>query len=216
MKYLLSFIFILVASRSMAQINALTDNGREVILYDDGTWKYSNDSLTESLNKTDSIKINSTPFTRSKSSTFLVKSKTVNMGVYINPAKWSFTSPKTEKNELEYQFSLKSKDGYGMIVSEKTSIGLENMPEVALINAKKAAKDARIVKSEYRTVNNIKVLCLQMKATVSGIKFIYYCYYYSDESGTIQLMTYTSEDLFKTVLPELDGLLNGLVLLPSK
>ena len=32
---------------SNAQINAVTENGDEVLLYKDNTWKYSNESLNE-------------------------------------------------------------------------------------------------------------------------------------------------------------------------
>lgn len=55
---------------SNAQINAVTENGDEVLLYKDNTWKYSN----ESLNETVQILRNDKPFTKEKKSSFLVKS----------------------------------------------------------------------------------------------------------------------------------------------
>jgi hypothetical protein len=71
------FIFTLMYCSSLAQIKALTDNGDEVLLNSDGTWKYINDS-TYNANKIDTNKID---FLKSKEATFLVKSTKTNCGI---------------------------------------------------------------------------------------------------------------------------------------
>ncbi len=45
------------------------------------------------------------------------------------------------------------------------------MRDIALINAQKAAQNAKITNSEYRTVNGLKVLCLEITGTIKGINF---------------------------------------------
>jgi len=88
MKYLLTFVFGLSLLISNAQQNAITGNGEEVLLYEDGTWEYLNDSL----NIDEVVSVNDQLFTKNKSSSFLVKSKMTNVGVYLNPKVWSFTN----------------------------------------------------------------------------------------------------------------------------
>ena len=97
-----------------------------------------------------------------------------------------------------------------MVISEKLEIPLESFKSIALENAKSVAPDIKIVKEEYRTVNGLKVLCLQMNGTMQGIKASYYGYYFSNTNGTVQFLTYTSQNLLDSYRPEIENLLNGL------
>ncbi|MEZ4944788.1 MAG: hypothetical protein R2804_04600 [Cyclobacteriaceae bacterium] len=199
------FVFIgLTAEMSMAQINALTENGDEVLLYEDGTWAYKNDDLiTES-----EISTNEEIFVKDKKATFLVKSNKVNVGIWLNPKLWRF-----EKGEgdNEYLFTLKNEDLYAMFITERIAIPLDILKTAALNNAKDAASDVRIVREEYRNVNESKVLMMQLSGTIQGIEFIYYGYYFSNENGTVQLISYTSKSLLNEYLDDMDNLLNGFV-----
>ena len=214
-KILFLFLFLSIANISNAQIKALTETGKEVLLFDNGTWKYSNDS-SNTDNKPDSISLNAHSFSKTAGQTFLVKSKVFNVGIYINPSKWTFSSHRDNESNPEYRFSLKSGDGFAMMITEKTTIDLENMRQIALLNAQKASIDAKETSAEYRMVNNKKILCLTMQGTIKGIKFAYLGYYYSNSNGTIQLVSYSSQKLFETQKKEFEELLNGLVELDNK
>ncbi|MBD0401989.1 hypothetical protein [Flammeovirga sp. EKP202] len=191
-----------------AQQKAVTETGEEVFLYDDGTWKYQDENV---LKETE-IATNPKKYKKDKKSTFLIKSQSVNVGYWINPKVWSFSKGK-ENPEAEYEFKLKNGDLYGMIISEQVEIPLATMKGIAFDNAKSIAPDLRIVKEEYRDVNGLKVLHLQMNGTMQGIKFSYFGYYYSNENGTVQFITYTSQNLLQKYKPVSETLLNGLVLL---
>src|SRR5258708_4975176 len=205
------FSLILVLNTVKAQIKALTENGKEVLLFDNGSWKYSQDSSNESTNANDSILVNPAKFSRPAGASFLVKSNVFNVGVYIDPAKWTFSRHKDNEVNPEYRFNSKSEGGYVIMVTEKTPIDLQNMPNIALINAEHASADAKIRSVEYRMVNNKKMLCLQIKGTIQGIKFAYLGYYYSNENGTIQLLSYTTQKLFESSKKGLESFLNGLI-----
>ena len=212
MKTTVLILFILFNGfPSKSQIKALTENGRQVQLYENGTWKYLDSSGDYS--GMDSITTNPHFFGKTSLSTFLVKSNHLNVGVFINPKNWTFYPRKENETNPEYHFSLKSGQGYGMMITEKTPVELESLANIALINAQKAAADAKIVSKEYRTVNNKKVLCLQMTATIQGIKFVYLGYYYSNENGTVQLLSYSSQKLFSESQAEMENFLNGLTVL---
>ena len=179
-----------------------------MILYQDGTWAYADAERAAE----DEVPTNPKPFTKAAGNTFLLKSTTFNVGFWINPTKWSFK--KAASNEdAEYELQLKGEDLYGMIITEQTEIPLETMRMIAVENAKDIAPDVRIVEEEYRTVNGTTVMMLKMHATMQGIKIGYYSYYYSNERGTLQFLTYTSQSLMKTYEQEIEGLLNGLVVL---
>lgn len=208
-KLFLFFATLTIANVSISQTKALTGDGKEVVLYDNGTWKYS--ETDGSVNKTDSLALNPQSFVKTSSATFLVKSKVFNVGVYLDPSKWTFSTSRGNEKNPEYRFSLKSGEGYTMMITEKTPINLDVLRKVALINAQKAAIDAREISAEYRTVNNQKVLCLKMEATAQGIPFTYLGYYYSNANGTVQLVAFTSQQFFRQLEKELETFLNGFV-----
>lgn len=191
----------------MAQTTALTEKGETVILYPDGTWKYS--STDEPALR--EIPVNTDNFVKPLDATFQVKSKSVpGAAVWISPKLWSFENGKGE-DAAEYEFNLRNEDAYGMMITEGIEIPLLSLRDIAIENARRAAPDLEIKKEEYRTVNGVKVLCLQMNATIRGIPFSYLNYYYSSKSGSIQLLTYTSANLFNGYRSRMEMLLNGLV-----
>lgn len=205
-KITLVLISLFAISLSQAQIKAVTETSEEVILYDDGTWKYQNEYELEAKE----IPTNSNKFEKNKESTFLIKSNKLNIGIYINPKKWSFKKA-TNNLDAEYELQLKDGDIYGMVITEKIEVPLETLKSIALENGKAVAPDLKIVKEEYRIVNGIKVLLLQMNGTFQGIKVSYYGYYFSSTNGTVQFITYTSQNLMDSYRAESEKLLNGLV-----
>lgn len=205
-KSILVLISLFFVNFIQAQQTAVTETGEQVILFKDGTWKYQNE---EKQTETE-IPTNSIAFKKEAESTFLLKSNKVNVGFWLNPKMWTFKKG-NEKDAAEYKLQLKAGDLYGMIISEKVEIPLETLKSIALNNGRKAAPDLKITKEEYRIVNGLKVLLLQMNGTMEGIKFSYYGYYFSNTNGTVQFVTYTSTNLIASYLPKIEVLLNGIV-----
>ncbi|KAB2869110.1 MAG: hypothetical protein F9K37_08835 [Bacteroidales bacterium] len=205
-KFFLTGLILVSAHLLNAQVKAITETGEEVFLYDDGTWKYVDNNST--LNS--EIPVNDTKFIKDKNSSFLVKSKKLNFGIWINPKEWSFTKG-TDSDAFEFQFVLKGEDLYAMLITEKMQIPLESLKGIALENAKNVAPDTKIIKEEYRTVNGIQLLMMQMTGTIQGMRFVYYGYYYSNQNGTVQLLAYTGENLLKNYVDEIELFLNGFV-----
>ena len=78
-------------------------------------------------------------------------------------------------------------------------------------NKKYYEKNCEIVKEDFRMVNGKKVFFMQMNGTTQGIKFTYLGYYYSNQSGTFQFVTYTAQNLLAKAQTEMFELLNGVV-----
>lgn len=202
---LLGLIFLSV-NLINAQINALTESGDEVILYEDGSWKY----VREAPSQVSEIEVNDQEFKKNSKSTFLVKSKKLNIGIWINPEKWSFEKG-DDGGAAEYKFEKKGSDIYAMLIAEKIEIPIKNLRAIAIDNAKVVAPDIKVIQEDYRTVNGIKLLMMQMAGTLQGIKFTYFGYYYSNGNGSIQLLTYTGTSIFDKHKKEMELMLNGLV-----
>ncbi len=207
-KIIISLLALSLSSPAFPQVNAITDTGDEVVLYDDGTWRYKGDDSMER----EPIPVNETKFEKDKSSTFLVKSNKIGVGLHINPKTWSFRKG-TENEAFEYQFQKKGEDLYAMMITEKLDIPVENLQQIAIRNAQAAAPDLKVIKEEYRNVNGIRVLMMQMTGTIQGMKFTYFGYYYSSEGGAVQLLTYTGTSLFDDFVEDIELFLNGFVLI---
>ena len=205
-RFVLIVIGVLGVHYAFAQTRAVTETGDEVILYDDGTWKYQNEDDVEKM----IIPINPKLFTKDKGSTFLLKSNKIEVGIWINPKEWSFKKL-DDSSAQEYELQLKKEDLRGIILTEKAEIPLQSLRLIALRNARNAAPDVEIVEEEYRNVNGLNVLSLKMKGTVEGMKFAYYGYYYSSSIGTVQFITFTFQNLMDKYLVECEKLLNGFV-----
>ena len=206
MKKLFVTIILLLAATSYASQKAITDTGEEVILNSDGTWEYS-DNAQKAIG---TIKTNKKKFERPRDSSFQLKSIKNNSAYWINTNKWSFGKAKNNP-QAEYQFQLKGKDLYAMAIAEGVEIPIETLADIALSNARSAAPDAKIVRQEYRVVNGKKVIYMEMNGTIQGIKFTYLGYYYSDASGSTQLIAYTATSVVDKYKSEINDFLNGLV-----
>jgi hypothetical protein len=207
-KFVIPAIVLLFTSiHAEAQKTAVTDNGDQVVLYADGTWK----AIDTDSSLQPQIAVNATPFIKSANAQFLVKSSKANVGIWINTKKWTFRKGGVNE-DVEYQFAAKGKDVYGMMIAERIEIPIESLADIAFQNAQKQSADIYIVKKEYRMVNGKKMLLMQMNGTIKGMKFSYYGYYYSNPRGTVQMVTYTAQNLFQDQLANAEELLNGLAL----
>jgi hypothetical protein len=191
---------------SNCQQKAVTETGREVLLFDDNTWRY----LDENPSEESEIKLNDKKYTKPSVATFLLKSNKVKMGIWLDPKAWSFKKA-TNNEDAEFEFQYKNGDLYGMLIAERLEIPIETLRKIAIENGQAAAPDLQIVKEEYRQVNGITVLLLQLNGTMQGIKFSYFGYYFSNTSGSVQFVTYTAQNLLNDYIQKCEELLNGLV-----
>lgn len=205
LKLILPLVLIL-SGICFADQKAITENGDEVILHDNGTWEKS--SQKESEKKI--ISVNPGKFEKGSKAIFNLKSKVNGSSIAFDSGKWTF-SKSGEKDSSEYEFKMKDSDLMAIMVTERIEVQMDKMAEVALTNAKDAAPDAKLMFCEYRIVNGKKILLAQITGTISGINFIYYSYYYSDDSGTTQLVTFTSQKLFSEYKQDAEDFLNGFL-----
>lgn len=206
MKYFVALFLAIMTFVCQATIKAVTDEGEVVLLYADGSWEYENkQAMSDAL----AIKMNTQIFKKPDSATFVLKSKNTNAVIHLEPKIWSFQKNDLQHQAAEYTFKAKQSDLYGMLITEKLQVPLENLINIALQNAKNAAPDAHIVEKEYRMVNGHKVIFMRIEGTIQNIKFAYLSYYFTNESGAVQFITYTGANLVETYKETIFDLLNG-------
>lgn len=128
--------------------------------------------------------------------------------VKYNEDKWKVKQNADDANR--YEFNNSSGDGYGLLIVERIGMDIKTLRKIAITNAKNAAPNTRVTKEEFKTVNDVKMLCLDMEGTLSGIDFYYHGYYWSNNDGTVQFITYSSKNLFHEFESDFNELLEGL------
>jgi Protein of unknown function (DUF3157) len=204
-------ILLTISALAVAQQTATTQDGRTVLLNDDGTWKYQ-DKPSTGIEFNDSLL---TKYTKSVAAKTLLKSERTNHAIWYNSSKWSTIDLKPT-DASEYVFKLKDKDGYCITIVEKIEMQLVNFREIMLKNLRmRGAEAIDVIKEEYRIVNGNRVLHMQFDAIGNGVKFSYTGYYFSNEKGTTQLLCYTAKNLFSEYKQEFENMLNGFTVIPE-
>lgn len=211
MKKTITFCILLVSFYSFAQINALTEDGKEVILFDGGTWKFVNESDLKTL---ETIIKNEGSFTKNKNATFLMKSKKLDVGIYFDPKKWKLTPQKISPN-VEYFLSEREGDNglYGFLMTEKLQVAtLKNLKDLIISQVQRNVDYFRLIKSEYRTVNGMNVLYLNYTANTNGIDFEYVGNYFINSEGYSAILGFATQQNFAKNSSEIQELINGMTI----
>jgi len=209
MKKMFISVLLLLVNVVYSQIKGLTEDGKEVVLFENGTWKFVNESDENVLRD---IALNPEIFSKNEDATFLMRSKKLDIGVYFNPKKWRIAS-KSANPYIEYMFQeTKSEKGaVAFLQSEKIEIPTyKNLKDILLFNIEKNADFYRVKTSEYRTVNGLKVLYLRYIANIKGLDFEYGAYYWLENKGYCGLVAFSPQKDFEGSFPRIQEFLNGI------
>ncbi|MFC1762451.1 hypothetical protein ACFL6U_10275 [Planctomycetota bacterium] len=132
--------------------------------------------------------------------------------IRYDSALWQIASEPA--GEAEYSFCHVDGDVYTMIIPERIQIPQNSLREAAIENIKSICSDFRLLNEESKVVNDVELFILTMSATVDEISVIYHGYYYTGEQGTIQVLTMTSPNLFKSYQDDMDSFITGFRITP--
>ncbi|RYY87592.1 MAG: hypothetical protein EOO15_11410 [Chitinophagaceae bacterium] len=218
MRFLL-LCLLLFSQGAHCQIDAFTREGRKVILYPDGFWRYaavdtgrSYVSVVDSIIKRDTLKLNPGTFRKYAPSTRLVKSAKTTAAVWVNNDDWGIQKAKINESG-EWNFINRTFDCVGVMVTEKTTdLDYDDMIHFVLQNAMATAADAEVHNVEYRVVNGTKVMSMELSGTIRRLKFAGVTYVYMDENGITQLFALSQKKRFAANRMVLEEFLNGFTL----
>jgi hypothetical protein len=109
-------------------------------------------------------------------------------------------------------FHHASGEVFAAIIAERLAIPMDKLKALALVNAKQASPDMKVVEESRRTVNGVEVLTMRFEGTVNGVRFAYLGLYYGGEQGVVQVLTYTGRNLFDEYRSVMEEFLNGFKL----
>ncbi|WP_312077368.1 hypothetical protein [Chryseobacterium sp.] len=210
MKKIIISTSILLSLIVKSQTKAMTEDGKEVVLFDNKTWKFVNDSDENTL---ETINTNNQPFEKAKDATFLAKSKKVDAGFYYNPKTYKIVQTNFNSPAIEYVFSNTANPNiFALFASENAPVQtLKNLQELVLLSVQRNVTFFKLKEAEYRTVNNLRVLHMKYSANTKGLDFEYIGNYYLTGDGYCSITTYTFANQFEDNKKSMENLLNGLV-----
>jgi len=126
-----------------------------------------------------------------------------------NGAKWKQTK---ETEPGRFSFTLGAGNGYGLVIYEGLFVPLDNLPDIALKNARTADPEAKVISREKMTVNGLTVWRQKMSANIDGIPIFYFGHYFGGEAGTVQVLTYCGQSQFPEYENDLIEFVSGLQL----
>jgi hypothetical protein len=194
-----------------AQIRARTEDGREVILRKDGTWSFANEPAKDRKSSTKVPR----QYTKPKEAVEQYRGKRGTFALWLVPGVWTQMKPGNDIVEAQFRH----KDGAEalvMVIAERLTMSRDALKNFVIANVRKADPNAKVVKEETRTVNGKEVLCMTTEANLQGIAFTYYGYYYTGKAGTVQVITFTGQNLFADYKSDMEAFLNGLEIIEKK
>ena len=208
MKFASFILLIFITSQSFSQTFATTDDGKKVILNDDSTWHYVADNNSTEKTDTTSKRAVIRPLTAQT----LQPSERNKFGIWYNNTKWKISAQKVNPvAEFTFINAGKFPEAYCMVITERVQIGLDLLKKQVVTNSRQNVENYKLVREEYLTVNNHKVLHMVFTGNVQGIEAEYDAYYSTDQSGVIQAVCFTSRNLFSSYEKDFNDILNGLV-----
>ena len=108
-----------------------------------------------------------------------------------------------------YQFAHDSNAAYTRVISERVEIPIDKFGDVALANVRKADPNARETQRGWRTVNGKRLLYLEFEATLNNLPITYYGHYYSDPSGSVQIIGWTHKTVIDAYRDDIEMFVSG-------
>lgn len=131
-------------------------------------------------------------------------------GVRVNAGSWQPHTGEDLNEAADLEFQHRSGEAFAIVIAERVGMPLASLRDIAVENLEAGAAELRIVEEGKRTVGGREVLSLVADGTVDGIPIRYHGYYYSGDDGTVQVLTFTSRNLFEEHRADMAELLEGL------
>lgn len=202
---LLTITLLLAAFMLQGQTKAVTEHGDVVVLYDDGSYTYVDDSIRLS----NEIAINEKNFKTPRKSKGKAESRLNDSYVLYNKDMWTCTELEDESYPKEYQFTSKDQKFVGLLLTEDGQTSIVQLAKNALQNVRELNPDITVEEKEFRNVNGTKVLMLRFRVKIKGMPLCYQAYYYSGPEGSTQFLVFGMEEDMELQRDDIEDFLNG-------
>ena len=149
--------------------------------------------------------------TKSLSSNRLVKTNIVGFGILIDENKWK-EGKTTDSGKIGFTL-ISNKYIVATIISDN-NVRTQSMLKERVLNGipRDAGTDLNIVMEENRSINGIKVLCMQTDFVSEGSTLTSWGYYYAGRLGTLLVSVYVPSESLKEYKQDILDFLNGIII----
>ena len=173
------------------QIPGKTQDGRDVLLETDGTWKYCF----------------AKKYFKSMLATKSVESKVLPLKISFNPHQWKIEPSRSDE---EFFFVLKGQDAVAFLIPQVLSLSYEMTKETMEELASDVGDDFNMRLEEDRVVNGLPIKYFEYDLTIDGTPFTHMMYLYAGEEATIHFIAYGLKNEFDKHKYVMEDLLNGI------
>ena len=189
---------LIAATPLIAQVPATTFDGKAVMLYDNGTWKYA---VADTAFRPDS---------NTKASPSTVRDQVMILDgraiLRYDPNKWR-EAPSGQPGRV--MLAHVKGDGMAMVIAEHLERQVDTLARVALDNARNAAPDVHLINRTRLHVNGKEMVEMEFSGNLRGVAFTYLGRYYGGKEGSFQVLTFTGANLFPEYEADFRELLGG-------
>ena len=205
----LAVLFSLTTLSVFAATEAVTKDGRHVILDDNGTWKLQVEKTNELV---DISLAHATP----KSATSVARS---GFGVFLfgyDPNTWSVEQHPLSET-VEFMFRHKNGSAFVKVVTERVQMTLNGLKELNIGLMQKTDPKAHIENEAMLTVNGNTGLVLDNVGEAFGAKWHIRRFLWSGKQGSVQIICSEANNLYEESAADINDLIAGFsVVEPAK
>jgi len=167
-------LLILAGSAAAAEFGRTTIEGREIVLHDDGTWHYAGEGAKDDSDARAEQSADCQTF----------NSETIDLSFCVDPGNWAFS--KLHEN-AEFGFQTKNQDMYFFVITEKASMEFEEMPEIILDNAQRAAGFERVeaLGQDDHVFGGKRFGSVRYQAKIDGLEIVYSTFFMVEDSDQV-------------------------------
>jgi hypothetical protein len=215
---LFTLIFLFYYFSANGQTRAVTEYGDTIYIYNNGTWSFEQLDETPELDElaflTAELKIDTldSDFSYSPKNKKEVQNTQGQFTIKYNDEQWKRVPPATLNDDAEFAFQSKKSDIWCIVISEETPIEADKLYRIAKKTmGENSGTEPKVIKTELRKVNGTEVIRGVLEASFSGITFIFDSYYFSNELGSVQFTTWTSNKVWERNESHILEMLNGFI-----
>lgn len=219
---------------SAAAVRAYTEDGRAVLLSDDGTWVFAAPQPEAGSDDNpplptpnrgaapppdaapgpgqDSPVLSGDPrsFERDGSQDAVVNGVRAPYQFWYDQTRW-FLKEENDEPLSEYEFVDASTLVQAMTVAYPFDGGVEDLQAKVFAAIQATDPEALVIFQEDRVVNSKLVRCVHVKALVADESFVFYFYLNVSGGMAVQAACFTAENVFHALYDELTQFMNGFV-----
>ena len=125
-------------------------------------------------------------------------------------SKWKVQPLESLGNDVAKLYLLGEGDTHVTLIPETSELTFEYMGEAILTNMRSVDSNTEITEKGFRTVNDTELMWAYAEAETDGLKFTFYYHIYTGSAGSIQIVAWTTSNIFERRIRLIDELVAGL------